>query len=305
MTELGKILRSPDATFRDQAVWHQLDALIEALPENERFLQWNHVSQELGARKIPSGHAHFRLGILHLVSDLDETTGIQHLQIAYEQDQLVPDGTPPHRRAAYRVLGLAKDFLDDLQTKKGNSRWQTDQLLPPHRRVLIATLLGVYDESARHILDAPLLTYNAFFAVLSDRDLARFAMENYYCAYDLLEIVMVERGQSLLSHEYGLSRALVGLYGGVLEAILADKLGIKGHGTLGDLINKAHDAGLLDLGTRLCALATVVLYFRNHVHANKDIARKDYFVDINVAKSLKAATDWVIVELGKSKKPQP
>src|SRR5260221_5624085 len=37
---------------------------------------------------------------------------------------------------------------------------------------------------------------------------------------------------------------------------------------------KAHEAGLLNLGTRLCALATVVLYFRNHVHANRDVARK-------------------------------
>jgi hypothetical protein len=304
--EIDEILKSPDATFKDLAVWHRLDALIEALPENERLRQWNHVAQELEARRIPNGHPHFRLGILHLISDSDETTGIQHLQKAYEQDQLFADSTPPQRKAAYRVLGLVKDFLADLRTKKKKSKWQMDQLQPPHRRVLITTLLAVYDESTKHLLDAPLLTYKAFFSLLSDQDLTRFAAQNYYCAHGLLEMVMVKSGQAFLSNnEYALSRALVGLYGGVLEAILADKLGNRGQGTLGEMINEAHKAGFLNLGTGLCALATVVLYFRNHVHANKDIVRKDYFIDINVAKSLKAATDWVIVELIKQKTAGP
>jgi hypothetical protein len=95
----------------------------------------------------------------------------------------------------------------------------------------------------------------------------------------------------------------VGLYGGVLEAILADKLGVTGEPTLGQLINRAHDAGLLKLGTLLSSLATVLLYFRNHVHANRDIARTEYFVDINVALTLKAATDVVVGELLRSKAP--
>src|SRR4029077_11415889 len=207
----------------------------------------------------------------------------------------------PHRMAAYRVLGLIKDFLGYLSSKKN---WQVDQLQPPYRRILITTLLAVYDESTKHILDAPFLTYHPFFALFKDEDLRRFAVENYQCAYGLLEMVSVQSGHSfLIQYEYPLSRALVGLYGGVLEAILADRLGATGEATLGKLINQAHDDGLLKPGTRLCSLAIMLLYFRNHLHANRDIARKEYLINIDVARSLKAATESVVGELLLSKTP--
>jgi hypothetical protein len=69
------------------------------------------------------------------------------------------------------------------------------------------------------------------------------------------------------------------LYGGVLEAILADILSIKESKTLGQLIWEAHRSGFLPMGSRLCALATILLYFRNHIHANKDVAKSEDFVD--------------------------
>jgi hypothetical protein len=50
-------------------------------------------------------------------------------------------------------------------------------------------------------------------------------------------------------------------------------------------------------GTNLCALCTIILYFRNHIHAGKTAMRKTYFVDLYVAKDLKIATDTVISEL--------
>ena len=301
MSEIDEILNAPTETFNERARWHRLDALIESLPDDKRLQEWERVAGQLEARNISSGHAHFRLGILHLVNDSHEATGVQHLQAAYEQDQMFSGRKEPHRMAAYRVLGLIKDFLDYLSGKKN---WQVGQLQSPYRRVLITTLLAVYDESTKHILDAPVLTYQPFYTVFKDEDLRRFAIENYQCAYGLLEMVSVESGHSfLMQYEYPLSRALVGLYGGVLEAILADRLGIKTEATLGSLINQAHDAGLLNPGTRLCSLATVLLYFRNHIHANKDIARKDYLIDINVARSLKAATDLVMDELLQLKVP--
>jgi hypothetical protein len=45
------------------------------------------------------------------------------------------------------------------------------------------------------------------------------------------------------------------------------------------------------------ALATILLYFRNHVHLSKEITRTDYFIDLNVAKGLKSAIDLAIGDL--------
>ena len=299
MSEIDEILKSPDQVLEQPAAFHRLDQLIESLPDGQRTLEWSRVAGCLEARGLSSGHAHFRLGIWHLINDADEKTGIRHLELAYAQDQEFSRRKEPQRMAAYRVLGLIKDFLGYLSSKKS---WQVDQLQPPYRRALITTLLAVYDESTKHILDAPLLTYEPFFALFKDEDLRRFAVENYQCAYGLLEMVSVESGHSfLLLYEYPLSRTLVGLYGGVLEAILADRLGVTGEATLGKLINQAYDSGLLKSGTRLCSLAIMLLYFRNHVHANRDIARKEYLINIDVARTLKAATEWVVGELLQSK----
>jgi len=143
VSEIDEILKSPDQVLKEPAAFHRLDHLIESLPDDQRALEWSRVAGCLEARGLSSGHAHFRLGIWHLVNDTDERTGIKHLELAYAQDQKFSGRKEPHRMSAYRVLGLIKDFLGYLSSKKN---WQVDQLQPPYRRVLITTLLAVYDE---------------------------------------------------------------------------------------------------------------------------------------------------------------
>jgi hypothetical protein len=189
-----------------------------------------------------------------------------------------------------------KDFLADLRNRKD---WQALQLAPNYRGVLISTLLALYDATARqHVLDMRAWTFNPFFAIFKNDRLRLFAGENYFCAQSLLEWVETDGGHAfLLTNEYPFARSIIGLYGGVLEAILAEKLSTNEQKPLGALIGDAYKQGHLIIGTRLCALATILLYFRNHIHPNREITRGDYLIDMNVAKGLKNAIDLAIEDL--------
>jgi len=294
---LEEVLNASPSVLSDRSTAHILDKIIESVPSvRQRIADWNRVAAEMEAKGVCSGHAHFRLGILHLINDLDESKGISHLERAYEQDQQFVTGREPHRLAAYRVLSLVKDFLADLRSRKD---WQALQLDPKCRGILISTLLALYDATARQrVLDMHAWTFNPFFAIFKNDRLRLFAGENYFCAQSLLEWVETDAGHAfLLTNEYPFARSIIGLYGGVLEAILAEKLSTAGRKSLGMLIGDAYKQGYLKLGTRLCALATILLYFRNHVHPDKEIARTDYFIDMNVAKGLKNAIDLAIEDL--------
>jgi hypothetical protein len=148
---LDEILALPPDRFDTKVTWDQLDGLISGLPNSEAQInEWNRVLRHAESIAIPTGHPHFRLGILHLFVDTDETVGLAHLQLAYESDQKYAP-LRAHRMAAYRMLSLAKDFLADLGSKKS---WQRRQLEPKYRRVLISMLLALYDLTARRdILD--------------------------------------------------------------------------------------------------------------------------------------------------------
>jgi hypothetical protein len=293
---LDELLGLSDSELATREVWHKFDALIETLPNPvDRVAAWEQVVAGLSGRNAPLGHPHFRLGILHLVNDPDTTAGIKHLEEAHNEDLQYGVNEEAFRKAAYRVLCLVKDFLGDLQGRKD---WKVGQLFPPHRTTLIRTLLAVYDETARNILDLNTHTYSPFFKLIKNDSLRRFAGENYYLAQELLERVSFESGRSLLLlHQYPLARSIIGLYGGVLEALLLDQLPQAADKPLGRLIDEAHNASVLQLGTKLTALATLMLYFRNHIHPGKDLVRTDYFIDINVAKGIKVALDWVISDL--------
>jgi hypothetical protein len=144
----------------------------------------------------------------------------------------------------------------------------------------------------------PVWTFNPFFAIFKNDRLRLFAGENYFCAEGLLEWVETDAaGAFLLTNEYPFARSIIGLYGGVLEAILADQLSTSEQKPLGWLMSEAHKLGHLKVGTRLCALTTILLYFRNHVHPYKEITRTEYFIDLNAAKGLKAAIYLAIGDL--------
>jgi hypothetical protein len=294
---LDEVLSFQASALSDRSAIQIFDQIIDRSPDSQqRVGDWSRVAAELEAKGVSSSHAHFRLGILHLINDPDEAVGISQLERAYEQDQRFAVNTEPHRLAAYRVLSLVKDFLADL---RGRKDWQALQLDPKHRGVLISTLLALYDTTVRqHILDMHVWTFNPFFAIFTTDRLRVFAGENYFCAQSLLEWVETTSGHSfLLANEYPFARSIIGLYGGVLEAILAEKLSTAQPKTLGGLITEAYKQGHLVIGTRLCALATILLYFRNHVHPNKEITRINYFIDLNVAKGLKSAIDLAIGDL--------
>lgn len=293
---VDEVLALPNEDFDRNANWFELEHVIGSLNNPQAQMdEWNRLLKHTESIGSPTGHPHWRLGILHLLLDAAEDAGVAHLEAAYESDKrYAPDRA--HKMAAYRVLSLIKDFLAELRSR---GDWQSRQLEPQYRRVLMDMLLAIYDRTARQqILDMPIHTYAPFFRLITDDGLRAFAGENYMCAQSLLEWVETQNGHGFIqTNQYAFARSIVGLYGGVLEALLTDRLSATGRNTLGTLVNNAHDRGLLVLGTNLCALCTIILYFRNHIHADRTAMRKSYFVDLYVAKGLKIAADAVISEL--------
>ena len=280
------------------AHWRQIDKIIGRLPsDRDQIDAWGRIVNRLSPAPISKGHPYFRLAILHLLTDSEEAQAISYLELAYQEDRRYGPsvGLTPHRMAAYRLLSLTKGFLTHLRSKKN---WQKEQLVEPYRPVLTRMLLTVYDKSLIHVLDREGYTDQEFSRLISHRGLLRFASENYFCAEDLLELFFVQNsGIDKLRNEYPLARAIVGLLGGVLEAILADRLPNARGEPLGRLIEQGHEQGVIQVGTRLAALSSLMLYLRNHIHADRDASQIEYFIDINVAKGCKVALDWVISEL--------
>jgi len=160
------------------------------------------------------------------------------------------------------------------------------------------TLLAVYDGSLVHILDRTGHNYPSFFTLINHRGLLQFAIENYYCAENLLEVYFAQN-RFIAGHtgEYPLARAIVGLLAGVLEAILADRLPNVGSKTLGGLIAEASKGGVIQVGTKLAALSSLMLYLRNFVHADRQASQTEYFIDMNVANGCRVALDWAVSEM--------
>jgi hypothetical protein len=280
------------------AHWKEIDQIVWGLATpQEQIAAWEAIAAYLKPHPVSKGMPFFRLGHMCLVNDADATKAISYLEEAYKEDvKFGPDsGQTPHRMGAYRLLALTKGFIEYLNAKKN---WESEQLRLPHRPIVIKTLLAVYDGSLVHILDSEGHTYQPFFAVIQDKSLVRFAIENYFCAEHLIEMFFVS-GAHISRHtdEYPLSRSIVGLFGGVLEAILADRLPNARGRPLGNLITEAKETGIIKVGTKLSALSSMMLYLRNHVHPDRDATRTAYFIDINVAKGCKVALDWVIADL--------
>lgn len=297
MSEVNEIVDLLSDSFESPQTWGKLDDVIAKLPNpDDQIREWHRVVAAVESKNIPSGHPHFRLGILYLVNDSTETEGISHLELAYKQDCQHDKRNEPHRKGAYRVLALTKDFLLYLQSEA--RPWQQAQLQIPYRKTLIHILLAAYDQTAKNILDLPRLTYAPLFKLMSNDRLRAFAGENYDFAQELLERVSLESGQQLRTfYQYPIARTIIGLLGGVLEAILADRHPKFASKPLGKLIEGACNDGTISVGSRLAALASVILYLRNHIHPGREIKRIDYLVDLNVAKGCKIMLDWAIQEL--------
>jgi|SRR4051812_26359989 hypothetical protein len=280
--------------------WSELDQQIQALPEDGQEEAWKLVIGEIRSENVSKGHPYFRLAVLHLLRDADEMKAIEFLEKAYEEDKAHAQlaGREAHRMAAYRVLSLVKGYFRYLAEKRAEKKgWECDQFLGNHRRQQIETLIVTYDASVSHPLDIEGHTYQSFFRLIGDRDLCRFAIENYFSAEALILFLHTEASSSFRQHEYPLSRSIVGMLGGVIEAILVARVQVTGKPTFGAVLNEAISTGFIKSGSRLAALCSLLLYFRNHIHPDRDIHRKEYFIDLNVARGCKAALDWAIREI--------
>jgi len=265
----------------------------------EQIRIWEQICVTLDKAGSLKGHPFFRLGVLHLIEDSDEQTGLKYLELAYKEDQKYADtsGTQAEGRAAYRLLAIVKDFFAYLRSKRPQD-WESALLLDKNRKVLIPLLFTVYDLSTTHPLDMPAFTTVDFLKLIKDDKLRRFAGENYFCTENLLVMFSLEN-QHIDKHndQYPLGRAIVGLIGGVLEAIWLDRLpGVRGK-TLGGVLREAHQKGALQPNTKLAALSSLLCFMRNHVHPDRDAQRLNYFIDMNVAKGCKVALDMTIADL--------
>lgn len=286
--------------------WREVDVAVQSLPSRQEQIQaLEQICKALDASSDPihslKGHPYFRLGVLHLLENDDERNGLSYLERAYKEDQtyseIKRDGVRPEDKAAYRLLAIVKDFFDYLRSKKPTD-WESALLLPSNRKVLIPILFTVYDLSLVHPLDMRVHTNLDFRSLIKDDKLRIFAGENYHCVVNLLETsVLKDHHLDTVNGRYALGRAMVGMVGGVLEAIWLDRLPGLRKGTLGSLLREAHERGILHPGTRLAALSSLLCFMRNHLHPGLDSQRLRYFVDMNVAKGCKVALDVVISEL--------
>ncbi|SRR6266404_4770505 len=209
MATLADILKLDPLQF--DANWREIDQVIWGLKTpQEQIAAWEAIADHVRPHTISKGHPFFRLGHMCLVNDPDAAKAINYLEAAYQEDKKYgPDtGQLPHRMGAYRLLALTKGFIEYLEARKN---WETEQLRPPYRPTIIRTLLAIYDRSLAHILDLEGHTYQSFFAVIQDKGLTRFAIENYFCAEHLIELFFVSGAHvSRYTDEYPLSRSIVG-----------------------------------------------------------------------------------------------
>jgi hypothetical protein len=104
-----------------QASWNEVDRIVRMLPTRQEQIHiWEQICVILDKAGSLKGHPFFRLGVLQLMEDSDEQTGLKYLELAYKEDQKYADttGTRAEGRAAYRLLAIVKDFFTYLRSKK-------------------------------------------------------------------------------------------------------------------------------------------------------------------------------------------
>jgi len=276
--------------------WPEIDRLVQVYPVERQLAVWQAFADRVDSAGS-KGHPYFRLGTLKLIAETSEVNAIRLLELAHEEDKKFGPGVGklPHRMGAYILLSLAKEYFHYLNERRD---WQQTLRSGSARIVLIETLFRVYNQSNVPALELPSFTYRLFFSLIKDRDLCAFAMENYYCADSLIQTFFLQ-GQAInkARDEYPLARSVVGLLGGVLEALLVERLPSLTGPTLGRLLSEAHNNGIVPAGSRLSALASIMLHLRNYIHADLGSRRTEYLIDINTAKGCKIALDAALNEL--------
>jgi hypothetical protein len=303
LNNVDELLRLDAAQLRNRENWHKMDRIVCAVPSNaEKIRVWEQVCVILDKNHSIKGLPLFRLGILHLLEDADEPQGLTLLEQAYHEDKREKEqkeiDVPAERRGAYLLLAVVKDFFDYLRAKKPHE-WESGLLTSHNRKLLVLVLFTVYDLIGVHALDMQTFTIADLQKLIKSDALRRFAGENYFCTQNLLEMFTLQRQNiDKVNDQYPLARAIIGLVGGVLEAIWVDRMPPSVMGkTLGTILTEAHKQGILKLDTRIAALSSLLLFMRNHVHPGRDIKRQRYFINMDVAKGCKAALDWTISEL--------
>jgi hypothetical protein len=289
-----------------QASWKEIDRIVQSLPSRlEQIRVWEQICERLDKNGSLKGHPFFRLGVLHLLEDSDEQSGLKYFELAYKEDKKYAETSEirAEGRGAYRLLAIVKDFFAYLRSKKQQD-WEAALLLGENRKVLIPMLFILYDLSTAHPLDMPGFTVLDFQKLIKNDALRRFAGENYFCAENLLVLVTLKGQHINKDDQYPLGRATVGLIGGVLEAIWLDRLPSAKLRTLGGLLKEAHKKGVLQLNTKIASLSSLLCFMRNHIHPDRDAQRLDYFIDMNVAKGCKVALDMAIADLNITVKPE-
>ena len=112
MNELEDILQLPPAEFDSR--WRQIDAVVSSLPTfQDQMKAWERILNHMAPHSVSKGMPYFRLGVLHLLTDPEETKAISFLERAYHEDEQYgpPVGLVAHRMGAYRLLALVKGFL--------------------------------------------------------------------------------------------------------------------------------------------------------------------------------------------------
>jgi hypothetical protein len=294
MTE-HEVFDLPTEEFQNH--WQAIDHFIACRPSvDDQIELWEAILQRIESSPLDlsKAHCYFMLGVLMLYTRPSETDGLLYLEQAHQEDRKFASRRF-HRMAAYRLLGLVKGFLEHLRAR--GRPWEKEQLNPGNRHVLFKALLTIYDASS-HVGIWTGHTHGAFFRLIKDDSLRLFAGENYYCAAHLAGLWSRDGHSGLTpDDECPLARATIGLLGGVLEAILLAQLSGGDGQTLGWLISRANKAGVIRAGTILGALASFMLYFRNHLHADLSRERTEFFLNISTATGCIAAMDMAINEL--------
>ncbi|MCK4308126.1 hypothetical protein KAW50_07885 [candidate division WOR-3 bacterium] len=268
-----------------------------------------------------------RLGAFYLLEESSEKKGINCLEKSYklytefykEFCRKYPYNRLsfplPQDTLAYRLLNLVKDFIPFLEEKANREKnlWP-DYLKGENRKFLFSVLGQIYNDSLTHISGTGRHNWSNFKRVVRNRKIRGFVIENYEACYELFLNLSTEQSIFNANDKYPLARAIIVMYGSTLEGILFDHLkkrsqclknkekeSLEEKWGLGTMIRVCFERKFINPQSKLAVLCILILFFRNYIHPAKEIQRKEYFIDINLANIVRIAFDYALIEMIKLK----